>query len=71
MSRYCVNISQTNDRVMSILGYELVEEGEEFRIYRNEDGADFIVEIEHPWLYVENTRDVIFMSAKNVVALPD
>ena len=50
---FAVNIEGVDDRLLEFAGYYLLEENEEFKIYRNKYRDDFIVRKTDSLLYVE------------------
>jgi hypothetical protein len=52
-----VNILGIPDKYLEILGYFVVLESEEFKIYRDYYGVEQIVRKEKPYLYVHDIND--------------
>ena len=71
MATFCCDISGIDDRVLEFFGYQLEDENEEFKIYRDKFGDPHIVSKLAPRLYVEDVNDAVYVAAKRVIALPD
>lgn len=71
MARFCIDISHLSDETLSFFGYDARDENDEFKIYTDKNLEDHIVDKSRPRLYVEDVNDAVYLSATNVVALPD
>lgn len=70
MGSFAVNISNIPDKVLSFMGYEMVEENDdEFKIYRDKYREDHIVFKSRPLLFVEDPNDAVFLASDRAIAL--
>jgi|GEM_PF-5488652 len=71
MARFAVNISGIPDETLSFFGYDFQEENDEFKIYIDKYLEAHIVKKAHPFLYVEDINDSVYLASRAVIALPD
>lgn len=71
MARFAVNISHLDDKLLAFLGFDVVDENDEFKVIVDKYKEHHIVQKSRPLLYVDDVNDAIFMSAEDVTAIPD
>ena len=74
MPSYYVSLEGIEDSELEFLGYTLVAESENIKLYRDIYGDEHPVQKEQPRLYVEDVNDAQILagksSRKNMVAVP-
>lgn len=67
--RYYVSIAGVADEFLEFLGYMLVEENEEFKVYLRH-GELMPVKKANPFLYVDDLNDARILKGRNLMAIP-
>ena len=62
---FYVNLDKTDDDVLAFLGYTLIAEEGEFKLYRDHRGEEYIVSADNPCIYVEDMNDAIHLAGAN------
>jgi hypothetical protein len=68
MSRCYVSIKDVSDELLGVLGYVLVHETDDLKIY-NHFGDEMIVDKADPFLLVDDINDAVALGSE-VIALP-
>lgn len=72
MERWYVSICHLTDAELEFLGYSVVRESDEFKIYRDYTGDEHIVQKNgKKFLYVEDLNDAVAMRSAFVIPAPD
>lgn len=61
MANFYVSIDGVSDEFLAFLGYTVVAESEEFKLYRHPDGDETIVDLSDPHLLVEDVNDAKYI----------
>jgi hypothetical protein len=67
--RYYVSIADVPDKFLEFLGYLLVAETEEFKVYLRH-GDLMPVKKGNPYLYVDDLNDARILQGHNLMAIP-
>lgn len=72
MTRWYVSIDGISDEFLGFLGYTLIGENEEFKLYRHY-GDDFhlVPKDGSKFIYVDDLNDVLALHAERVIPAPD
>lgn len=62
MGRFFVRVLGVSDDVLGFLGFRLVDEDGEFKVYEDLSGKDHIVEKTNPFIYVTDFNDAQHLS---------
>ena len=69
---YYVNIEHLSDDQLAVLGYTLIAEIHDFKLYRHYSGDEHVVDNAGPrFLYVDDLNDAVAMHATEIVQLPN
>ncbi len=72
MAQWYVSIEHLTDEQLEFLGYPVVRENEEFKVYRDYTGEEQIVYKAGPrFLFVEDINDAVAMNAARAFPVPD
>jgi len=66
---FAVEISNVSDKELEFVGYSLVEENEEFKVYRDKYSEDYVVRKAKPYLFVNELDEAQSLGADRVVTL--
>lgn len=64
MGRFYCSIKDVPDDDLAFLGYTLIRELGEFRLYQDYTGEEYIVDKANPFLSVEDVNDAIYLNAR-------
>jgi hypothetical protein len=68
---YYANIEGIDDSFLEFLGYDVVVEGDGFKIYRCYNGDEHIVSDTPPrYMMVEDVNDALIIKSKRVLQIP-
>lgn len=67
--RYFVRIRGVPDEFLSILGYEMVKETDEFKVYLHK-GELAVVKKADPFLYVDDLNDARILKSQDLMVIP-
>lgn len=68
MARYYVSVAHISDEFLGLLGYVLIHESAEFKIYSH-FGDEVIVDKADPFILVDDVNDAVAMGSE-VIAVP-
>lgn len=71
MPRWYVDIAHMDDEALAILGYTFVGQDDEFKLYRDYAGDEYLVSKDGPqFLMVTDVNDAIIMRSERVLEAP-
>ena len=71
MDRWYVTIDHLTDDQLEFIGYVLIKENDEFKVYRDYSGTEHIVSRRGtPYLYVDDINDAAAIRSGKVVPAP-
>ena len=63
--RFYVRIDGVSDDDLAFLGFTLLADSPDFKLYRNYYGEEFVVEKASPFLYVDDVNDFEILRSKS------
>ena len=70
MSRFYVSLDDISDDKLSFLGYSLIREDGEFKLYQDYKGDEYLIRKEDPFIYVDDVNDALYLNASIVANFP-
>ena len=64
--RFFVRIGHLTEQDMLMHGFHVVEKDEFFMTYQHYSGEEFVVELNDPWLVVDDYNDAVSMSISDI-----
>ena len=69
MESFCVDITGISDVILAFLGYQLIDENEEYKTYRDKYAENHLVEKALPRLYVDDLNDALSLKGNIIVRI--
>ena len=71
MSRFYVSSEGVDETKLSFLGYTLIRQDDEFWLYQDYAGDEYIVRKSDPYMYVDDVNDALYINATRLMNVPE
>lgn len=71
MGRFYVNLASVDASTLAFLGYTLIRENDEFILYEDYAGSEYLVRKSDPFMYVDDMNDALYLNATTIANAPD